>query len=77
MIFLTELIAKDPLTGELKKFGGPDIEAPTWSIAQQYCQDNGLGYLKVVGKKVAEIPTDDNYNPQFDKMVDYELALLN
>ena len=38
MIFLTSILAIDPLTGELTDFAGPDIEADSFDEAIEYCQ---------------------------------------
>lgn len=77
-IWITELIAIDPLTGELKKWGGDDIKAPTHELAQEWCQLNGKGYLKVIGELVAEIPCKKGtYEPDFDNMVDYDYISSN
>lgn len=57
-IFLTELKAIDPIDQELKTWCGPNIEAETFELAEQYCQDNGLGYCTVIGELIQEIPWD-------------------
>lgn len=56
--FTTELRAIDPNDGELKTWQGPDIDAVSFDDARQYCDNNGLGYLKVVGLLVAEVELD-------------------
>lgn len=48
--WLTEIYAKCPIDGTIKKFCGQHIEAPTRKLAHQYCQQNGLGYLFVTDK---------------------------
>jgi hypothetical protein len=53
--FTTEIRAIDPNDGELKVWQGPNIEALNWQEAEMYCQNNGLGYCKVVGEFVEEI----------------------
>ena len=41
--------------------------------AQEYCELNGLGYCKVVGELIAEIPCKEGtYEPDFNNMIDYE-----
>lgn len=57
-IYLTELRAIDQTTGELKTFAGPNIDAPTQSIAEANCRIN-YPYLRVIGKLVATIDADD------------------
>lgn len=49
MIFTTIIKALDPLDGELKTWQGPNIEAISWTHAEQYLQQNGLGYCQVDG----------------------------
>lgn len=69
----TEIRAVNPLTGELSTFGGPNVQAPTWALAEEYCQNNGLGYCRIVGELIAEIPCKPGtYDPDWDKMTDYE-----
>jgi hypothetical protein len=76
--WLTELRAIDPGTGELKTWCGPDIEAPTATLAREYCDNNGLGYLTVIGELLVEIPCKEGTNePDWDNMVDYEKEQLN
>ncbi len=63
-IYLTKLTAVNQLTGELRTYAGPNIEAPTWKLAEQECAVN-YPYLKVVGVLTAEIDAEDrciNYN---------------
>jgi len=56
--FTTELRAIDPSDGEIKTWQGPDIDAISFADAQQYCINNGLGYLTVTGILVAVIGDD-------------------
>ncbi|MEN6569005.1 MAG: hypothetical protein ABFC18_03230 [Rikenellaceae bacterium] len=49
MIWLTEIQANDPITGEIQIWAGPEIEANTEQQAIDYCNSNGLGYCKVIG----------------------------
>ena len=55
MIWLTEIQAINPETGEICTWSGPRIEADTISEAKDYCDRNGLGYCHVVGKFVMDI----------------------
>ena len=50
MIWLTEIRAVDPQTGELTDWCGPRIEAESYEEAENFCNSNGLGYCKVVGR---------------------------
>lgn len=59
-------------SGELCLFSGPNIDAPSWDLAQAYCLANGLGYCRVVGQLIEEIPADDNYSPQWNESINHE-----
>ncbi|MBX3253926.1 MAG: hypothetical protein KF862_07260 [Chitinophagaceae bacterium] len=73
----TEIKALDGSTGEMKTWIGPYVEAPTWSLAQQWCNEN-MGYLKVVGELVMEIPCKgDTCEPDWTNATDYELIQKN
>lgn len=72
-IWCTEIEAKDPFTGQLKKWCGPDVPGINVADAERYCQENGLGYCKIAGELVAEIPCKKGtYEPDFKNMIDYE-----
>ena len=68
----TEITAIDPITGDLKLYAGPNITAATQNLAKIYCQRNGLGYCRVGDQIIAEIPCDKNYNPNWNKIVEYD-----
>ncbi|MHA7823686.1 hypothetical protein ACVVIH_13065 [Chryseobacterium arthrosphaerae] len=77
MLFTTIIRAIDPITGELKKWCGPYIEAISLENAKQYCREN-LGYCEVDSELVAEIPCKEgSYKPDFCKMVDFENVMQN
>lgn len=77
-LYGTEIRALSPFTGELTLFGGPNVPGISFADAQNYCETNGLGYCKVIGKLVAEIPCKEGtYEPDFDKKVDYDKPQLN
>jgi hypothetical protein len=78
MKFTTTIRAVDPLTGDLKTYFGPYIEAISWDDAEKQCREK-LGYCRVHGILVAEIPTTkENGNiADWDKMIDYETIKLN
>ena len=76
-LWCTEIKALEAATGEMKTWCGDNIEAPTWELAQEWC-DNNKGYLKVVGELIAEIPCKENsYEADFDKIIDYEIIQNN
>ena len=53
--WITEIQAYDPMDRCLKSWSGPTITADDFYSAMQYCQENGLGYCKVVGQLVGEV----------------------
>ena len=55
--FLTELRAIERRTGGLRKYAGPNIQAPTWELAQAECDIN-FPYLTVIGELVCEVDLD-------------------
>lgn len=76
--WVTEIKAIDPKTGELKKWCGPEVIGINVKDAENYCNNNGLGYCKVLGELVAEIPCKEGtYNPDFENTIDYEQPTMN
>lgn len=76
--YLTEIKAISPIDGELKTYCGPEVPGISFSDAQAYCENNGLGYCKVIGELVAEIPCKPGtYEPDFKNMVDHEQTSNN
>jgi hypothetical protein len=76
-LWCTEIKALCPHTGEMKTWGGDDVAAPTWELAQQWCNEN-KGYLKVIGELIAEIPSDaETYEADFAGRVDWEVIQSN
>lgn len=74
----TEIKAIDPKTGELKKWCGIEVPGINLEDAELYCQNNGLGYCKVIGELIAEIPCKDGtYEPDFESTIDYEQPTMN
>jgi hypothetical protein len=54
MIWITEIKAVDPATGEVSTWAGPRIEANTKEDARNYCDGHGLGYCNIIGKLISE-----------------------
>jgi hypothetical protein len=50
----TEILAISNETGDLERFCGQTVDAPTYGLAVQWCRENA-GYLHVTGRLVAEI----------------------
>lgn len=69
----TTLRAINNETGELATFGGQHIEALTMSMAQEWCNKNGLGYLTVIGELIMTIPCKEgSYEPDWVNAIDHE-----
>jgi hypothetical protein len=56
--WVTEIKAIDPVNPErgIITYAGPEVPGNTHQEAEQYCQENGLGYCKVLGTLEAEFP---------------------
>lgn len=71
-LYTTIIRAINPKTGQLCTWQGPNIDAISPKLADEYCQQNGLGYCEVDGKLTMEIPckpgTDE---PDMDNATDY------
>jgi hypothetical protein len=76
-MWATQIWARDPKDNKLKKWGGPNIPAPSRLIAQEYCDQNGMGYCYVDAELIAEIPANENHDPIWDKMIDYDTMQKN
>lgn len=76
-LYVTEIKAFSPKNNEVKTYCGPHVPGISFTNAQEYCENNGLGYCKVVGLLIAEIPCDEKENPIWHKMIDYENIKLN
>ncbi len=48
-MYCTEISAYYHVTGKLLLWTGPLVPGTSFEDAQQYCEDNGLGYCKVNG----------------------------
>ena len=59
-LFLTEVHAIDPQDRKLKVFAGPEIVADSIEDAQEWCNENDLPYVRVVGEYVKQF--EINYN---------------
>ena len=77
-LYTTIIKAISPVDDELKVYAGPNVQGISFTDAQNYCNNNGLGYCKVIGLIVTEIPCKEGtYEPDWDKKVDYEDVKLN
>jgi len=78
--YTTQLLAIDPTDGEVKLWQGPNIPAISLRDAENYCQNNGFGYLQVIGLLVEEIGTkieDGFIVADMKKITDYEKTRQN
>lgn len=77
-LYVTSIEAICPTDGSLKSWGGPHVPGISFADAELYCQRNGLGYCKVEGILLSEIPCKDgSYEPDFTKEVLYGKVNLN
>ena len=54
-LWVTELKAIHPTKGILTNYMGPYIEADSLELAEKHCEENGLGYCKVIGELDSEL----------------------
>jgi hypothetical protein len=74
----TEIKAISPVDGALKVYCGPNVPGINEKTAQEYCENNGLGYCKVIGELIAEIPCKEGtQDPDFENMMDYTIPQIN
>lgn len=73
-IYTTTIKALCPNDGTLKTYGGPNVPGITFKDAENYCELNGLGYCKVDGLLISEIPIKDGI-PDFKNSIDYNTNL--
>lgn len=77
-IYVTEICAIDPQDGSMKRYEGPNVPGISTSDAEAYCQNNGLGYCKIIGTLVAEIPCNTGtFDPDFSRQINYDNQTLN
>lgn len=70
--YVTEIKAIHPIRNEIALFGGPTVPGISFEDAQAYCNNN-IGYCKVIGELVSEIPTkEDGHTPDWDNRIDYD-----
>lgn len=64
-LYTTEIKAICPITGDLKLWGGPNVQAITIEDAENYCKNN-LGYCRVTGLLIMEIESENGSSIDFD-----------
>jgi|WetSurMetagenome_2_1015567.scaffolds.fasta_scaffold1115843_1 hypothetical protein len=60
--FTTEIEAINQETGELCTFRGPIVHEISYLNAYNYCQCNGLGYLKITGELFGYVSLNSKSN---------------
>lgn len=63
--YVTEIRAIHPVRGDLTIFAGPHVPGISAADAQQYCNEY-IGYCKVIGELIAEIPFYDDNGVNYD-----------
>ena len=72
-LWTTEIRAICPIFGVLLTWGGRSDPGLSPADAMRYCQQNGLGYCKVVGELVAEIPCKEGeFEADLERMENFE-----
>lgn len=61
ILWVTEIIAEDPLDKKVKRWVGPNVPGISQDDAQKFCNENGLGFCKVIGKLVKQEPQEKSY----------------
>ncbi|ADY50977.1 hypothetical protein Pedsa_0395 [Pseudopedobacter saltans DSM 12145] len=65
--WVTQFQLTEYTTGEIKTYMGEYIEAPSFNLAQQYCNRH-KPYLKVIGELIAEIDLETGNRTDYDKV---------
>lgn len=73
-LYTTTIKAICPNDGKLKEYSGPYVPGITFKDAENYCENNGLGYCKVDGLLISEIPIKEVI-PDFKNRIDYNSNL--
>lgn len=71
--WVTEIKAKSPIDGSMRAYGGPDVPGETIEEAQDYCENNGLGYCWVLGQLIMDIPCKEGtFEPDWDNATNFD-----
>lgn len=68
MKFTTNLLAIDPKDGVIKEWVGPTIEAPSFQLAEDKINQDGLGYLSIRGQLIASIDEETGSKINFENL---------
>lgn len=72
-IWATQILAYCPHSRALFHWQGPHVPGIDKADAERFCQENGLGYCRVVGQVIEEIPCDDKTGkPDFSRRLSFE-----
>lgn len=64
--------------GNLLTFCGPNVPGISFEDAETYCEMNGLGYCKVDGLLISEIPCKrGSFMPDFRNRIDFDIESMN
>lgn len=75
-LYTTTIKAICPNDGKLKNYSGPYVPGITYKDAENYCELNELGYCKVDGLLVSEIPCKEgSIKPDWENRIDYNTNL--
>lgn len=77
-IFCTTIKVWDNVFNELVTIDGQRIEAPTWKLAEEIIEKEGLRWLTITGELIEEIPCKENsFEPDFKNAIDYQKIQQN
>ncbi len=66
--YTTSLLAIDSKDGQIKQWVGDIIEAPSFELAESYIQNNGKGYLTIMGKLIESIDESTGNKINFENL---------
>jgi hypothetical protein len=58
-LYITKIKARSPIDGTMTEYHGPHVPGNSIEEAQEYCEQNGLGYCWVDDELISEIPVKD------------------
>ncbi len=75
-LYTTTIMAVSPKTGKVTEYSGPHVPGISFADAKDYCEKNGLGYCRVSGRLLVEVPMV-NGKPDWPNKIDYDTMTLN
>ena len=67
-LWTTEIWAYRMGKKELRKWQGPNVPGIDIADAQRYCNENGLGYCRVVSELIAEVDEETGDRVDYDNL---------